>query len=357
MLIYVKKEVKELHGKIDVIAVTTGAFNGHDWNVHENDVQSKISLKRKHSSFVTVILKEGGSASSSSTASVIDDSSLKLNVNFQRCLIRHNLCRSLKNTSLGEHSHFCESSLLAGCYKPSNIIVIHAFISGRTLIDNHSFSDVMRQHHIITQRFMISVLTTLYLEQVKNRFFETAKRQQLDTIVVQRHVRLWKFDHLTNSRDSLYFTLLANQYIVSLSYYQTIWYRITILKDYQVEIENSMDSANCTLASLRRYSEGSAASRRSWASSKNKFALNLLWYRLQSLFWPAQLVLVRSRRILEWHWFSRRPFVKTSEHLRPCDMTITRVTTIWSAWNCLAWRTRKIETISVASWRLVQSRE
>jgi len=190
MLIYVKEEVKELHGKIDVIAVTTGAFNGHDSNVHENDVQSKISLKRKHSSFVTVILKEEGSASSSSTASVIDDSSLKLNVNFQRCLIRHNLCRSLKNTSLGEHSHFCESSLLAGCYKPSNIIVIHAFISGRTLIDNHSFSDVLRQHHIITQRFMISVLTTLYLEQVKNRFFETAKRQQLDTIVVQRHVRL-----------------------------------------------------------------------------------------------------------------------------------------------------------------------
>ena len=335
----------------------TDAFNKHDSNIHENDVQSKISLKRKHSSFVTVILKEEDSISSSSTTSVIDDSSLKLNVNFQRCLIRHNLCRSLKNTSLDEHSHFCESSLLVDCYKSFNIIVIHAFISKRILIDNHSFSDVMHQHHIITQRFMISVLTTLYLEQIKNRFFETAKRQQLNTIMIQRHVRLWKFDHFTNSHDSLYFTLLANQYIVSLSYYQTIWYRITILKDYQIEIENSMNSANCILASLRRYSEDSAASRRSWTSSKNKFALNLLWYRLQSLFWSTQLILVRSRRILEQHWFSRRSFVKTSEHLRSCDMTITRVTTIWDAWNCLAWRTRKIETISVASWRLVQLKE
>jgi len=222
MLTYVKEEVKELHGKIDAIAVATGAFNGHDPNVHGNDVQPKISLKRKHSSFATVILEEGGSASSSSTAPATDDPSLELNVNFQRCLIRHNLCRSPKDTSLGEHSHFCESSLLAGCYKPSNIIVIHAFIPGRTLIDNHSFSDVMRQHHTITQRFMIPVLTTLYLEQVKNRFFETAKRQQLDTAVVQRHVGLWKSDHLTNPRDSLYFTLLANQYIVSLPYYQTI---------------------------------------------------------------------------------------------------------------------------------------
>lgn len=218
MLTYVK-ELKELHGKIDAIAVATGAY---DPNAHGNDVQPEISLKRKHSSFATVVLEEGGSASSSSTASATDDPSLKLNVNFQRCLIRHNLCRSPKDTSLVEHSHFCESSLLAGCYKPSNIIVIHAFIPGRTFIDNHSFSDVMRQHHTITQRFMIPILTTLYLEQVKNRFFETAKRQQLDTAVVQRHVGLWKSDRLTSSRDSLYFTLLANQYIVSLPYYQTI---------------------------------------------------------------------------------------------------------------------------------------
>lgn len=333
------------------------AFNEHDLNVHENDVQSKISLKRKHSSFVTVILKEEDSISSSSTTSIIDDSSLKLNVNFQRCLIRHNLCRSLKNTSVNEHSHFCESSLLVDCYKSFNIIVIHAFISRRILINNHSFSDVMRQHHIITQKFMISVLTTLYLKQIKNRFFETAKRQQLNTTVIQRHVRLWKFNHLTNSRDSFYFTFLANQYIVNLSYYQTIWYRITTLKDYQIEIENFMNSVNCTLALLQRYSEDSAALRKFWASFKNKFALNLLWYRLQSLFWPAQLILVKSRRILEQHWFSCRSFAKTSEHLRSCDMTITQVTTIWDAWNCLAWRTCKIETISVASWRLVQLRE
>lgn len=175
-------------------------------------------------------------------------------------MIRHNLCQSLKNTSLDEHNHFCESSLLVNCYKSFNIIVIYAFILKRILINNHSFNDVMHQHHIITQRFMISVLTTLYLKQIKNRFFETAKKQQLDMIMIQRHMRLWKFNHLTNFYNFLYFTLLANQYIVSLSYYQTIWYRITILKDYQIKIKNFMNSANCTPTLLQRYSEDSAAS-------------------------------------------------------------------------------------------------
>ncbi len=82
MLIYVKKDVKKLHDKIDVIAVIIDAFNEHDLNIHENNVQSKISLKWKHLSFVTVILKEEDSISSSSMTSIIDDSSLKLNVNF-----------------------------------------------------------------------------------------------------------------------------------------------------------------------------------------------------------------------------------------------------------------------------------
>ncbi len=168
----------------------TDAFNEHDSNVHENDVQSKILLKWKHSSFVTVILKEKDSISSSSMTSVINDSSLKLNVNFQHCLIRHNLCWLFKNTSLDEHSHFCESSLLVDCYKSFNIIIIYAFILKKILINNYSFNDVMCQHYIITQRFMILVLITLYLKQIKNKFFKTAKRQQLDMIMIQRHMRL-----------------------------------------------------------------------------------------------------------------------------------------------------------------------
>ena len=67
---------------------------------------------------------------------------------------------------------------------------------------------------------MIPILTTLYIEQVKNRIFETAKRLQLDTAVVKKHVELWKSDHVTDHSESLYFTLLANQYIVSFPYYQ-----------------------------------------------------------------------------------------------------------------------------------------
>jgi len=118
---------------------------------------------------------------------------------------------------------FVSQAYYARRHKPSKIIVIHAFIPGRTVIDNHSFSDVMRQHHTITQKFMVPALTTLYIEQVKKRFFETTKRQRLDVGVIQHYVRLWKSACSTNYSDCLYFTLLANQYIVSLPCYQTIF--------------------------------------------------------------------------------------------------------------------------------------
>ncbi len=110
---------------------------------------------------------------------------------------------------------FVSHAYHAGRYKSSKITVIHAFIPGRTFLQNHSFSDVMRQHHTITQTFIMPILTTLYLEQVQKRFFDTKRRRQLDIAVVQKHIALWKSDYLAKGSDSLYFTLLANQYMAS----------------------------------------------------------------------------------------------------------------------------------------------
>ncbi len=177
MLAYVKEEIRGLHDKIDAIAFATGASENRNPKVHGTDGQPTISLKRKHSSSATVISQDEGSVSSSSTTPATQASPLDLKLNFQRCLIRHSLYSSPKNTLLSEHSHFCESSLPCCRYMPSKITVIHAFIPGRTLIDNHSFSDVMRLHHTSTQTFMLPILTTLYLEQVQKRFFDTGKRR------------------------------------------------------------------------------------------------------------------------------------------------------------------------------------
>ncbi len=111
MLDYVKGEIRGLHDKIDAIAFATGASENRNPKLHGTDGQPTISLKRKHSSSATVIAHDEGSVSSSSTTPATQDSYLDFKLNFRRCLIWHNLCPSPKNTSLGEHGHFCESRL------------------------------------------------------------------------------------------------------------------------------------------------------------------------------------------------------------------------------------------------------
>ncbi len=196
--------------KIDAIRASIN----HKPDVHGLDVQSASSLKRKHANSPTVIPEEGSSALSPSTIPATEDRPREPNRNFHHCLVRYDLCRSPKDTSLSEQKMFCKLSRPYHYYNKSNTTVIHAFIPGRTFTNNHSFSDLLRQHDTLSQTRMMPILTTLYLEQVKRRFCGTAKRKRLDDVVILLHCELWK--RRPTDRDCLYFTLLANQYMVIL---------------------------------------------------------------------------------------------------------------------------------------------
>ncbi len=58
-------------------------------------------------------------------------------------------------------------------------------------------------------------LTTLYLEQIKISFVETEGRRKLDRLICETFMGLWKAEPLVDPTGILYFTLLANQYMVS----------------------------------------------------------------------------------------------------------------------------------------------
>lgn len=62
---------------------------------------------------------------------------------------------------------------------------------------------------------MMPALTTLYLEQIKISFVENEGRHKLDRLVCETLIGLWK--SLIDPTGVLYFTLLANQYMVSQS--------------------------------------------------------------------------------------------------------------------------------------------
>jgi len=64
---------------------------------------------------------------------------------------------------------------------------------------------------------MIPALMTLYLEQIKKTFLKTDQRKRIDARVIDVHGKLWSSNPPLGPSDSLYFTLLANQYVVSLS--------------------------------------------------------------------------------------------------------------------------------------------
>ena len=99
--------------------------------------------------------------------------------------------------------------------KRSKITVVHAFIPGRTIINNHLFCDVLRLQGTSTYKFMLPALTTLYLEQVQKGVITKAKRREVDQAVAWQYMRLWTSDCHTTNSVILYFTLLANQYIVN----------------------------------------------------------------------------------------------------------------------------------------------
>lgn len=61
---------------------------------------------------------------------------------------------------------------------------------------------------------MMPALTTLYLEQIKISFVEHEGRRKLDRLVCETLIGLWKPSPLVDPTGVLYFTLLANQYMV-----------------------------------------------------------------------------------------------------------------------------------------------
>ena len=93
----------------------------------------------------------------------------------------------------------------------------HSFIPGRSFTRNHSFSDLLRHQHMATWKMLMPALTTLYLEQIKISFVEIERRRKLDEYICHTLMELWKPDPLVDPLGVLYFTLLANQYMVSKS--------------------------------------------------------------------------------------------------------------------------------------------
>ena len=92
---------------------------------------------------------------------------------------------------------------------------VNAFIPGRTVVNNHAFSDLLRRHGTQIERFMIPALMTLYLEQRKLRFVSTQQRLRVDEAVIKYHLQLWQTGDGSDPVDCLHFILIANQYIVS----------------------------------------------------------------------------------------------------------------------------------------------
>lgn len=68
-----------------------------------------------------------------------------------------------------------------------------------------------------TWKMLMPALMTLYLEQIKISFVDTVRRRKLDEIICHTLMELWKPDPLVDPLGVLYFTLLANQYMVSKS--------------------------------------------------------------------------------------------------------------------------------------------
>lgn len=98
----------------------------------------------------------------------------------------------------------------------ANLIDVNAFLPGRTLVAKHVLSDLLRQHDTPTQRFMIPALMNLYLEQRIEKMIEPSDRRRADEVVIYQQMMIWQSDPPTNRLDALHFTILANQYIVSL---------------------------------------------------------------------------------------------------------------------------------------------
>lgn len=92
---------------------------------------------------------------------------------------------------------------------------VNAFLPGRTVVNNHAFSDLLRHHGTQIERFMIPALMTLYLEQRELRFVSTQQRLRVDEAVIKYHLQLWQTGDTSDPVDCLHFVLIANQYIVS----------------------------------------------------------------------------------------------------------------------------------------------
>ena len=67
---------------------------------------------------------------------------------------------------------------------------------------------------------MIPALTSLYLEQVEGEDYELATRARIDSGVIRIYLKVW--EESSQDKDSLYFSLLAIQYIASRPWYRMI---------------------------------------------------------------------------------------------------------------------------------------
>ena len=132
----------------------------------------------------------------------------------KRCLVKHQPSQAPTDTSASKQRQYCKSSLPCSSLGSSDFIVRLAFIPGRTVVNHHCFSDVLKHHDTCVQRFMIPALMTLYTEQIGQKRCDARQRYMVDAEVIRRHRTVC--GRGTLALNDLHFILIANQYIFSI---------------------------------------------------------------------------------------------------------------------------------------------
>ncbi|KAF6238227.1 hypothetical protein HO173_003507 [Letharia columbiana] len=157
-----RTEVHDLHRKSDVLTARQSTSNPYG---HAGSVPTVIPAQGK---YTTTFTADFGHANDAAAIQGAESSHLGQSSDFQRCLIKHGLCRPPKDLTPNEQIHY----------------YVNAFLPGPTLVAKHVLSDLLRQHDTPTQRFMIPALMNLYLEQRKEKMIEPSDTRRADEVVI-----------------------------------------------------------------------------------------------------------------------------------------------------------------------------
>ncbi|CAD6590456.1 MAG: hypothetical protein ASARMPREDX12_004376 [Alectoria sarmentosa] len=190
-----RSEVQGLHVRVDTLIACQGATKAEGYDDSAAYAASETPWKIDTTKTFS---KSADDAPATNMAADRDLSVKPVYSDFHNCGIRHELCRPPKGLKPDELKHY----------------YVNAFIPGRTVVNNHAFSDLLRRHGTQIERFMIPALMTLYLEQRKLRFVSTQQRLRVDEAVIKYHLQLWQTGDGSDPVDCLHFILIANQYII-----------------------------------------------------------------------------------------------------------------------------------------------